>query len=284
VGNAIKFTSSGCVSIKAWKAEENESEILLHFAVSDTGVGIPADSQEIIFDAFRQADGSTTRRFGGTGLGLAISQRLVTLMQGRIWVQSEVDRGSTFHFTTRVGVPDQKSNPSPQGSASEVAECGSIPVIHESRIRVLVCEDNPVNRTVASRLLERAGFVVGLAHNGQSAIEEFQRQPWDVVLMDLQMPEMDGFEATRRIRELNEAGRTVPIVAITAHAMQGDRERCFSAGMNDYLPKPFDPRELIAVVERTACPVPQRLPASEGPAVLLTPGIDAGDPLVCVTD
>jgi CheY-like chemotaxis protein len=230
-----------------------ESEALgcvLRFSVRDTGVGIPSDKLSAIFEAFTQGDGSTTRRYGGTGLGLAICSQLVKLMHGRIWVESEPGRGSAFHFTARFSVVDY-----PCGAA-EVPDPTSIAESVRA-LRILVAEDNAVNQRVAQGMLEKMGHRVLLAVNGREAVEATRREHFDLVLMDCQMPEMDGFEATTAIRQFEAQLRQIetglpplPVIALTAHAMSGDRDRCISAGMNDYITKPIDAAQLAQVIEK----------------------------------
>ena len=385
VGNAIKFTERGQILVQVETMSKDEGGMVLHYFVSDSGMGIPADKQQAIFEAFKQADGSTTRRFGGTGLGLAISSTLVELMGGRIWVESEPLEGSTFHFTLRLGVSRARPEPPapnltdlpvlvvddngvnrrilqdlllrwkmrptavdsgdaalravtaanernqpfalilldanmPGMDGFEVARrIGATPSLHgstimmlsssahhdesnkcrevgiathltkpvdqrellsaigrvlaqepgqraplpasmlpadlpERRLHILLAEDNVVNQRLAATLLERRGHKVTIAANGQEALAAVSAQPFDVALMDVQMPEMGGFEATAAIRAA-ESERGTPrlaIIAMTAHAMKGDRERCLAAGMDEYLTKPLDPRRLCALVEEMA--------------------------------
>jgi two-component system, sensor histidine kinase and response regulator len=382
VGNAIKFTRQGEVELKVILEAEMSDQLRLHFQVRDTGVGIPAEKLSLIFEAFSQADTSTTRSFGGTGLGLTICTRLVEMMNGRLWVESEPGSGSCFHFTVTLGVARQVSQPAVSGpsldglrvlvvddnsvnlrilsemlsrwhmmpaiaaSAQEalssmrqgieshnpfalvisdvhmpemdgfalaerikhtptfsdsvillftsaempgdiersrrlgVSQHLTKPVRREelraaiastllgqvasrhgnaaeipdgrtlSPSRILLAEDNAVNQRLAMRILEKAGHTVVLANNGREALAALQTQAFDLILMDVQMPEMDGFEATRAIRK-SEAGRNthIPIVAMTAHAMTGDRERCLSAGMDDYISKPIRAAELLSLIE-----------------------------------
>jgi light-regulated signal transduction histidine kinase (bacteriophytochrome)/CheY-like chemotaxis protein len=386
-GNALKFTDSGEVVLRVEVEEENDDEAMLHFAVSDTGIGIPLEKQQIIFDAFTQADSSMTRQYGGTGLGLSISSRLVKMMGGRIWVESEVGHGSTFHFTVRLrmqksscrryepvgvemlqglavlivddnatsrrilqkmalswgmkptlaergteaireierasalGTPfslvlldaqmpqmdgftvaervNQSTLPerpalimlTSAGLRGDAARCrkagieayltkpikrsdlldtvrtvlGShagagqyapVVTIHSlrqdrGRLRILLVEDNPVNEVLASRVLERRGHEVTVARNGTAALKALEKQTPDLVLMDIQMPEMNGFEATAAIRggEL-KTGSHLPIIAMTAHAMAGDKERCLAAGMDGYVSKPIRADDLFSVMEQ----------------------------------
>jgi PAS domain S-box-containing protein len=381
VGNAIKFTERGEVVVDVAVESRTPAEAVLHVTVKDTGIGIPAEKQRSVFDAFAQADASTTRKYGGTGLGLAIASRLVDLMGGRIWLESEVGRGSIFHFTVRLGVeagvpvqapnriPDIKDLPvlivddngtnrrileemvaawgmqpiavdggraalremerlaaegaalplvlldamMPEMDGFELAErikqhpefaraaimmlssaaqpgdparCRALgmaafltkPVKQSDlletilsalnrpklsappdspprpaagrRLRVLVAEDHPVNQRLAVRLLEKRGHAAVVAGNGKEALAALEKEDFDLVLMDVQMPEMDGFEATAAIRGREQGGKThIPIVAMTAHAMKGDRERCLAAGMDAYLAKPLQRRELFELLE-----------------------------------
>ena len=390
LGNSIKFTDHGEVALKVEVESQTEQSCLLHFTVSDTGIGIPPEKQQSIFDAFSQADNSTTRKYGGTGLGLSISMRLVAMMGGKIWVHSEVGKGSQFHFTIRLGVTDAKpvevgSIAPPEvlcgvkvlivddnrtnrrilegmlkrwemkftsveggapalselsraneagepyalivtdmhmpemdgftlierirqmpelsaaivmmltsaGHRGDAARCqelgvsayllkpirqselreaiakvlgvtesqGAIPLITRyslgdardpsTVLRVLLAEDNPVNQRVASRLLEKRGHRVHVVSDGREALAVFGKEKFDLVFMDVQMPEMDGFEATAAIRK-NEKGGSVrqPIIALTAHAMKGDRERCIAAGMDGYLSKPIRGQELDDILDK----------------------------------
>jgi CheY-like chemotaxis protein len=217
--------------------------VLLHFTVADSGVGIAANACKMIFDPFTQADSSTTRTFGGTGLGLAITARLVKMMGGDIWVESELGRGSEFHFTAHLGI----------GHVAEDAAVKTVAAAapwNGSPLRVLLVEDNGVNRLVVTRLLEKQGHQVEAATTGREALAALSRAHYDVVLMDVQMPDMDGFETTRMIRTMEkQTGRHQQIVALTAHAMIGDRERCLEAGMDAYLTKPISAPELYRLLE-----------------------------------
>jgi signal transduction histidine kinase/CheY-like chemotaxis protein/HPt (histidine-containing phosphotransfer) domain-containing protein len=385
VGNAIKFTERGQILVQVEKRALNSDHMDLHYFVSDSGMGIPNDKQQAIFEPFKQADGSTTRRFGGTGLGLTISSTLVELMGGRIWLESAPHEGSTFHFTVKLGVTDARPEPpavnltdlrvlvvddnsvnrrvlqdlllrwkmrptvvdsgaaalhaltqasernepfalvlldanmpemdgfevarrigatpnlggatimmlSSSGQYDESNKCREVGIathltkpvdqrellsaigrvlarepgqraplpssmlpseVPERRLRILLAEDNAVNQRLAASLLERRGHKVTIAANGREALTALEGQPFDVVLMDVQMPEMGGFEATAAIRALEAERKAprLPIIAMTAHAMKGDRERCLAAGMNEYLTKPLDPRQLCALVEQMA--------------------------------
>jgi two-component system sensor histidine kinase/response regulator len=411
-GNALKFTEQGEVNLEVAVQEQQEDSVLLRCSVTDTGIGIAADKQQTIFGTFTQADGSITRKFGGTGLGLAISSQLVKLMGGRIWLESELGRGSTFHFTVLLGrwqpkegdvlpvkldgvpvlvVDDNATNrrilqevlrhwgmvpamacdgpealllieraaaagnnfslvlldvKMPGMSGYELAErltalgdAAAAPVVllssageqlGEARrrelgiarclvkpvkqstlletieyvlgrtnglaakeietvdpardptpLRVLLAEDNLVNQKVVVRLLERRGHTVSVAANGHLAVQAFNRERYDVLLMDVQMPEMDGFEATAIIREMERtAGGRIPIVALTANAMKGDSERCLRAGMDAYLSKPVRPGELFDLIEsfrKLEAPQSPRAQQPDSP-------VSAGREIICSAD
>ncbi|MGC2695337.1 MAG: response regulator, partial [Candidatus Angelobacter sp.] len=397
LGNAIKFTKIGEVVLRVERQEHADGHVGLHFSVRDTGIGIPAERQSSIFDAFTQADSSTTRKYGGTGLGLTITSQLVKLMGGRIWVESESGQGSTFHFTSNFDpgqtqhlvmpalepmdlhnlsvmvVDDNQTNRRflkeimlQWGMRATTAEGGhealailehaqkagtpfalvltdmQMPVMDgfglverikqnpalaeatimmltsvgergdgyrcrqlgvkayltkpitpadlrraieaalrmeksdkasqklvtrhslretDQRLRILLAEDNPVNQVLATRLLERRGHTVVVANNGREAMAALETQTFDIALMDVQMPEMDGFETTQSIREKERAsGHHLPIIALTAHAMKGDEERCLAGGMDGYLTKPLQAKELFAIIEKFA-------PGNSGPEV-----------------
>ncbi len=244
LGNAIKFTEKGEVVLRVRCESSDAASARLHFVVRDTGIGIPREKLRSIFDAFSQADSSTTRKFGGTGLGLAISSRLVQLMGGEIWATSEVHHGSEFHFTIRVGLPASKPQ-TVSGPAAQNAELYDTVLPTEAHASVLLAEDNPANRMVARLTLERAGFRVYGVENGRDALDVMLRSRFDMVLMDCRMPIMDGYAAARQIRQLPEPACRVPIIALTASAFEEDRERARQAGMNDFLAKPFRGRELV---------------------------------------
>jgi PAS domain S-box-containing protein len=237
-GNAVKFTLSGEVTVLLSLAEETEESVTVRFDVRDTGIGIPGDKMATLFSPFTQVDGSTTRKYGGTGLGLSISKRLVELMGGAIGVESAEGRGSVFWFTV-VLKKQERATEAGEGFPGRIRPTRSATGVPG---RVLLVEDNPTNQIVAMALLKRFGHRVDVAADGVEAIRALRSIPYDLVLMDCQMPEMDGYEATRRIRsgEAGPANRMIPIVAMTARAMQGDREKCLESGMNDYLPKPID--------------------------------------------
>ncbi|WP_407357194.1 PAS domain S-box protein [Methanolobus sp. WCC5] len=232
-GNAIKFTSQGEVRIHVSVKSKDDNNVILRFSVKDTGIGIPEDKMELIFDKFTQADASNTRRFGGTGLGLAISKRLVQMMEGDIGVTSEVEKGSEFWFTVRM---KEQSKTVPFDRPNQVCSHQK----HNHELMILLVEDDIFNQEVALKMLTKLGFNVDVVANGQEAIKALEMIPYDLVLMDVQMPEMDGIEATRLIRDISSAviDHNIPIIAMTAHAMEGDRERFIEAGMDDYVSKP----------------------------------------------
>ncbi len=245
LGNAVKFTARGFIRAEVSAETVSGGTAVLHFAVKDSGIGIPPAQQQTIFEPFRQADGSTTRKYGGTGLGLAISSRLAQHMRGRIWVESEVGRGSTFHATACFGVAATASGTAPERGESLDPDH---PCLH-----VLVAEDDPISRTLASTALAHQGHKVITAANGVEALWLLEQRQFDLVLMDVQMPQMDGLEATARIRKREaRLGGHVQIVAMTAHAMKGDRERCLAAGMDDYISKPLDMGQLLGMVAKIA--------------------------------
>lgn len=387
VSNAIKFTEKGEVAVEVFEESRADKEIVLHFTVRDTGIGIPQDKLDSIFQPFVQADASLNRKYGGTGLGLAITSQLVSLMGGRIWVESQVGKGSTFHFTVKLGLPEKpgkkitpatlsalhglkvlvvddnptnrailremlqswRMRPEEAGSGSEalnkiqsaearqesfdlflidlsmpemdgftlienikkIDTCRESPIViltsadrvgdfkrakelgasaylvkpvrpsdlldtimaikgatvsdrklsepitdqtlpeFRPKYNILLAEDNPINQKVAVHLLEKKGHKVTVAENGQQVLDKLAQEEFDIILMDVQMPIMNGFEVTQKIRELEkESGKHIPIVAMTAHAMKGDREKCLEAGMDDYVSKPLYPKELYEAIER----------------------------------
>ena len=256
VENAIKFTPSGSIQVKAEACSLEGAEVAVCFSVIDSGIGIPREKQAVIFQAFAQADTSTTRRYGGTGLGLAICAQLVELMGGKLWVESQEGSGSAFHFSVGFKRATGAIPPTPQVQAA-------IPP-HVVSLRVLVVDDNPVNRSVAAGMLEQQGHRVAMATNGREAVAAARAHRFDLILMDLQMPELDGLAATARIRETERnLGRRTPIVAMTARAAEGDRARCLAAGMDDYVSKPVSRQQLLSAVAR-ACAAEIPIPVDVG--------------------
>lgn len=250
VGNAIKFTTKGRVIVRVRAESVEKDEAVLLFSVSDTGIGIPADKQQIIFEAFAQADASTTRKYGGSGLGLTISNQLVQLMGGRISVESNPDVGSTFYFTLPFGLAD--GGP---GTAASLLNKAFGAAASDVPLRVLLVEDNAVNQKLACLLLKKMKHRVTVAANGRAALQILKKKPFDLILMDIQMPVMGGLEATAVIRKDEEkTGRHIPIIAMTAHTMAGDRERTLQAGVDGYIAKPIRVDELVRAVERCAPP------------------------------
>ncbi len=250
VGNAVKFTEKGEVSVRVTVDEIGPVDVVLHFSVRDTGIGIPPEKFGLLFSKFSQVDASTTRRFGGTGLGLAISKQLAELMGGKIGVTSQEGQGSEFWFTVRLAIRHATAPaPPPMPAATPGARESLEPL---AWARILLAEDDATNRVVALGILRKLGLRADVVTDGAEAVEALRRVPYDLVLMDVQMPQLDGFEATGLVRSgaagaLNPA---VPVIAMTAHAMQGDREACFAAGMNDYVSKPLSPRALADALRR----------------------------------
>jgi PAS domain S-box-containing protein len=244
VGNAIKFTDSGSVRVCLEGSELNPFRGKFRIAVHDTGPGISKEDQKRLFEPFQQADGSTSRKFGGTGLGLAISQRLVELMDGSMELESDIGEGSTFAIEFFSDLPDAESLSQKTESIASADDA-------ELHGRVLVVEDVPANQMLAGAMLKKLGLEFETASNGREGFEAFRRGEFDAILMDCQMPEMDGFESTRLIRELETCdGSHVPIIALTANALTRDREICLEAGMDDFIAKPFQKSQLRQVLGR----------------------------------
>ena len=242
-GNAIKFTNSGSVTIRVIMEEMEEETATLYFRVEDTGIGMSAEQQRGIFEAFSQADGSITRRFGGTGLGLAISRHLVELMDGSIWVTSALGKGSVFQFTVRLSVCEEQT-------LAKAAEWKQDSMPNLENARVLLVEDNELNQEIAAGLLGLMGITPTVANNGEEAVDLCAKEAFDLILMDIQMPVMDGLEATRRIRRsgaFNTA--TVPIIAMTANALSTDKEKSRDVGMNAHISKPINHMELVETIQ-----------------------------------
>jgi signal transduction histidine kinase/ActR/RegA family two-component response regulator len=237
ISNAIKFTEQGEISISVICVEDAGKNMMLEFRIKDTGIGIPLDKQAKIFESFEQATTDTSRRFGGTGLGLSIVKQLVELQNGEIFVNSNPGHGSDFCFR----LPFIKAKEKKDRLHLEKTDAK---MINGTAIRVLVVEDNPINQMLVTKVLKNQGFETDVAENGKIALEKYSKNNYDIILMDLQMPEMDGYEATCNIRSLPPLKRGIPIIAMTAHAIKGEFERCMEIGMCDFISKPFNKNEL----------------------------------------
>jgi PAS domain S-box-containing protein len=243
MGNAVKFTAAGSVTTEVSATSLDGRHVQLQCAVRDTGIGIPRDKQKLIFEPFRQAEGCMTRKYGGTGLGLTIVTKLLDSVGGRIWVESQEGAGSTFYFTIPFLTSDKALAPRQDSTIFEGAP--------SSPLSILLAEDNDVSRLLATRLLEKQGHTVTAAHTGLEALTLHERGSFDLILMDIQMPDVDGLQATAEIREREKVtGEHIPVIALTAHAINGDRERYLEAGMDAYLSKPIQPGELYAAINR----------------------------------
>jgi len=239
IGNGLKFTENGKVDVTV-KAGEKKGDIqTLEFSIADNGIGIQKNKISKIFDSFSQAEQSTTRKFGGSGLGLTITNKLVQLQGGKIWVKSKINKGSTFSFTIpyKIGTTDV--------FIKEKMKEPNDPSVNLESIKILLVEDNPINQLMAKKVLSGWNCTTDTAENGKIAIEKLNASDYDVILMDLQMPKMDGYEATKHIRnKMKPSKNEVPIIAMTANAGSGEADKCLSLGMNDYISKPFVPQEL----------------------------------------
>ena len=242
--NAIKFTESGTVTLRARPYEDTDGHLIGRFEVHDTGIGIPPETLKRLFGAFEQADSSTTRRYGGTGLGLVITKRLAEMMGGKVGVDSVPGKGSTFWFTVRLSkvLPQHRLE-----TSAEIMETDAEALIrrHHRDRRILLVDDEPLNLEVIQCLLEDSGLIVDAAEDGMQAIDKVRKSPYSLILMDMQMPKLNGPDATRHIRRI-PGYETTPILAITANAFAEDKAHCLSAGMNDFLVKPFNPDQLFA--------------------------------------
>ncbi len=237
--NAIKFTEEGDITMRISVLEKDDDYARLRFEVIDTGIGIPEEVQRKLFNSFTQADGSTTRKYGGTGLGLAIVRQLVTMMRGRLGVNSEPGKGSNFWAEIAFEIANETAPVASQKKAVEE--------IVELTGKALLVEDNPVNQVVAKKMLEKVGIEFEVVNNGEEAVNRLQHDhDFDLVLMDCQMPVMDGYEATQRIREYEKENELdhLPVIAMTANAMEGDKDKCLAAGMDDYVAKPVKQQAL----------------------------------------
>jgi two-component system, sensor histidine kinase len=249
--NALKFTDSGRITIQVELVSTNEREASVRFVVIDTGIGISREDQERIFAPFAQVDASSTRRHGGVGLGLAIASDLIRAMSSKLEVQSESGKGSTFHFTIvlqRTSTPQETNTGSLPASSSDGANQTSRAVNQSEKLQVLLAEDTRANQMLVMYALKQRGHQVEIAADGREAVDKATAGNYDVILMDVQMPMLDGFQATAAIRA-QPSGARIPIIALTAHAMPGDHQRCLDAGMNGYLAKPLDIEQLIRTVE-----------------------------------
>jgi CheY-like chemotaxis protein/anti-sigma regulatory factor (Ser/Thr protein kinase) len=251
IGNAVKFTGEGRVAISVERrASSQPGKLDIRFTVADTGIGIPPEKIGRLFQSFSQVDTSTTRHFGGSGLGLFICKRLAELMGGAISVESEEGRGSKFHFNITPGIVGDDR----QASTAQSASPFDASIAERLPLRVLVADDNAVNRLVAKAMLKRLGYTADTVVNGLEVLKALDTGIYDIIFLDVAMPEMDGYEAARRIREkwaANESERP-RLIALTGHAMTGDRELCLDAGMDDYLTKPLRVEDLTAALERAA--------------------------------
>ncbi|HZG23156.1 MAG TPA: ATP-binding protein, partial [Chitinophagaceae bacterium] len=239
VGNAIKFTEKGRIDVSCIAEEQDESTAVLSFTIKDTGIGIPEEKIDSIFERFTQADSNTTRKYGGTGLGLSITKQLVHLLGGTIGLTSKVGHGTEFSFSLQFAKTSGQGYGAPGKSDFEPAEYDSVK-------RILIVEDTLLNQKLTSIILQNNGFQIAIAENGRKAVGILREQTFDLILMDIQMPEMDGYEATCFIREQMQI--QTPIIAMTAHALSGEKQKCFEQGINDYLAKPFEENELLSKI------------------------------------
>jgi CheY-like chemotaxis protein len=245
LGNALKFTEHGDIESRISRVPDPAAGVLLQFTVRDTGIGIAPEKQRSIFDAFEQGDSSTTRKYGGTGLGLAISVRLVELMGGRMWVESQPGQGSSFHWTARfAAVSGNEAQAAPEDAGAQRFPAATV------NLKILVAEDHDMSRQLLQKLLDMRGHTVVAVANGKDALREMEQQAFDVVLMDMRMPELDGIGATAEIRRREKGGRSIPIIALTAEASEGIRDRYVEAGVTDYLAKPIKPEKLFELIEK----------------------------------
>ena len=277
-GNAIKFTDEGRVTIEVTVQEDHETHVILQFAVTDTGIGIPQDKIEQVFDSFTQVDSSTTRRYGGTGLGLAISKRLVELMNGQIWADSEIGRGSTFRFTLPLKVISRQAQQPGSGLLEAPQTALPLHPAHE-KLRILMAEDEPINRQIMEKQLSRRGYLVTAVQDGYTALATLAEKDFDLLLTDVRMPGMDGVQLMQAIRT-DSRWKNLPIIAMTAHTMKGDREHLLAMGMDDYIDKPINMDRLFAIIEHHA----ERLSQGAGRRATPAPGADATEAILAILD
>jgi CheY-like chemotaxis protein len=249
LGNALKFTETGSITLTASVIEETPVDLLVRLEVKDTGIGIPKNRQSKLFQAFEQADNSSTRAYGGTGLGLAITQRIAQLMGGSVGFESAEGQGSNFWLTARFGKSNQVVQQKTEDIVGDIEQLLSI---HHSGKCVLLAEDEPINQEITRGLLEDAGLIVHTADNGEVAVQMAQANDYSLILMDMQMPIMNGIDATLAIRKLAGYAET-PILAMTANVFTEDRDKCLASGMNDFIAKPADPEQMYRVLYRWLC-------------------------------
>jgi len=248
--NAIKFTKHGGIAVRIESESQTAKDVCLHFRVEDSGIGIPREKQQLIFEAFTQADNSTTRKYGGTGLGLSICSRLVAMMGGKIWVESEESEGSVFHFTARFALQGQTSGRMYGPAAESKSPAQHADPFRRRKLHILIVEDNPINQLLAERLIAKRNDTLVVANSGHEALAILENQEFDLILMDIQMPEMSGFEVTAAIREKEKGtDRHIPIIATTASALKEDQDRCFEVGMDAYIAKPIDKNALFEAMD-----------------------------------
>jgi CheY-like chemotaxis protein len=245
LSNAVKFTDRGAISVSISSKKIDDKRYEICFSVKDTGIGIPEDKMSRLFQSFSQIDSSTTRRYGGTGLGLAITKKLVEMMDGKIWVDSQLGKGTTFYFSIIADATDIMSDRGKVMPWQEAKNIGD-----RNRIsRILLAEDNPINQIVMLKMLDKLGYHADVVTNGVEVLHSLEHHPYDLILMDIQMPEMDGYETARAIRKRLSFAEQPKIIAITAYALKGDREKCIASGMDNYISKPVKLEELRTILE-----------------------------------
>jgi CheY-like chemotaxis protein len=255
--NALKFTKQGGIAIRIESESQTAKDVCLHFRVEDSGIGIPREKQQLIFEAFAQADNSTTRKYGGTGLGLSICSRLIVMMGGKIWVESETSEGSVFHFTARFALQGQTSGRMHSPTTNSQSPAQRPDSLRRKKLHILIVEDNPINQILTERLIAKRNDTLVVANSGREALAILENQEFDLILMDIQMPEMSGIEVTAAIREKEKGtDRHIPIIATTASALKEDQDRCFEVGMDAYITKPIDRNALFETMDLLTCSLP----------------------------